>query len=135
MKVLLVSDAGSIHTERWAAALKDAGVDVVLFSITPVPDGFYEEKTIKVYFFDPFRRGFLKHLSALDNKNPLFPACLRLLIQKGNIFHLLITAACDHFLLLRNLCQILIFSHHYQKLSGLQRLARIHIHLNLVLPF
>ena len=54
MKVLMVSDAGSIHTERWAAALKDAGVDVVLFSITPVPEGFYEEKSIKVYFFDLF---------------------------------------------------------------------------------
>ena len=54
MKVLMVSDAGSIHTERWTAALKDAGVDVVLFSITPVPDGFYEKKSIKVYFFDLF---------------------------------------------------------------------------------
>lgn len=54
MKVLMVSDAGSIHTERWTAALKDAGVDVVLFSITPVPDGFYEEKSVKVYFFNLF---------------------------------------------------------------------------------
>ena len=33
-EVLLVSDAGSIHTRRWASSLKDAGVDVVLFSIT-----------------------------------------------------------------------------------------------------
>ena len=55
MKVLLVSDAGSIHTRRWAASLSEAGVDTVLFSITPADDGFYREKNIKVYVFDLFR--------------------------------------------------------------------------------
>lgn len=54
MKVLLVSDAGSIHTRRWAASLSEAGVDTVLFSITPADDGFYREKNIKVYVFDLF---------------------------------------------------------------------------------
>ena len=54
MKVLLVSDAGSIHTKRWASSLKDAGVDIALFSITPYADGFYEAKGIKLYTFDLF---------------------------------------------------------------------------------
>ena len=55
MKVLIVSDAGSIHTRRWTAALKDAGVDIVLFSITPVPDDFYVQKSIKTHVCDLFR--------------------------------------------------------------------------------
>ena len=55
MKILMVSDAGSIHTERWTAALKGAGMDIVLFSITPAPDDFYEKNSIKLYFFDLFR--------------------------------------------------------------------------------
>ena len=55
MKVLMVSDAGSIHTRRWTAALKDAGVDIVLFSITPVPDDFYVKKSIKTHVCDLFR--------------------------------------------------------------------------------
>ena len=54
MKVLMVSDAGSIHTKRWAAALKEAGTEVVLFSITPSEDGFYEERDVRTYVFDLF---------------------------------------------------------------------------------
>ena len=55
MKILLVSDAGSIHTKRWASSLKDAGVDIVLFSITPAADDFYDKRNIKLYVFDLFR--------------------------------------------------------------------------------
>ena len=55
MKVLMVSDCGSIHTERWALSLADAGIDVVLFSITPGNPGIYAEKGIKLQVFDLFR--------------------------------------------------------------------------------
>lgn len=40
MKVLMVADARSIHTRRWAVALKARGVDIVLFSLYPSPDDF-----------------------------------------------------------------------------------------------
>ena len=55
MKVLMVSDSGSIHTRRWASSLKEAGVDIVLYSITPESEEFYKEKGIKLYIFDLFR--------------------------------------------------------------------------------
>ncbi len=54
MKVLMVSDAGSIHTMRWAASLKEAGVDIALFSITPYTGGFYRGKSINLHIFDLF---------------------------------------------------------------------------------
>ena len=50
-----MSDCGSIHTERWALSLADAGIDVVLFSITPGNPGIYAEKGIKLQVFDLFR--------------------------------------------------------------------------------
>lgn len=56
MKVLIVSDAGSIHTRRWTAALKDAGIGVVLFSITPYTGEFYREKDIRLYVYDVLGR-------------------------------------------------------------------------------
>ena len=55
MKVLLVSDAGSIHTKRWSVSLREAGIDVVLFSITPAQDGFFAENGVKSYIYDLFR--------------------------------------------------------------------------------
>ena len=67
MKVLLVSDAGSIHTRRWASSLKDAGVDVVLFSITPVEDDFYGRKDIRTYVFDLFRYKKKKKIPGLGS--------------------------------------------------------------------
>ena len=70
MKVLMVSDAGSIHTMRWAASLKEAGVDIALFSITPYTGDFYEVNRISLHISDLF--GYKKNNA-----------------QKGKITHLL----------------------------------------------
>lgn len=72
MKVLLVSDAGSIHTKRWASSLKDAGVDIVLFSITPADEGFYSQKDIRLYVFDLFSYKNRKDRGGKKKVIPLF---------------------------------------------------------------
>ena len=72
MKVLLVSDAGSIHTKRWASSLKDAGVDIVLFSITPADEGFYSQKDIRLYVFDLFSYKNRKGRGGKKKVIPLF---------------------------------------------------------------
>lgn len=54
MKVLMVADARSVHTRRWAVSLKAEGVDIVLYSIFPSPDAFFEEHGIRLYVFDLF---------------------------------------------------------------------------------
>lgn len=54
MKVLVVSDAQSVHTQRWTSALKNKGVDVVLYTIKPVTDDFYSSRGIKCHYFDLF---------------------------------------------------------------------------------
>ncbi|MBO8448887.1 MAG: glycosyltransferase [Bacteroidetes bacterium] len=74
MKVLMVSDSGSIHTRRWASALKEAGVDIVLYSITPESEEFYREKNIKLYIFDLFRYKKEKNLSFVSRFRAHFRA-------------------------------------------------------------
>ena len=69
MKVLLVSDAGSIHTRRWASSLEDAGLDMVLFSITPADEDWYCRKGIKIYVFDLF--GYKKKKNSFNKKKNL----------------------------------------------------------------
>lgn len=54
MKILIVSDARSIHTKRWVAALSKRGIEVILYSITLPEDNFYENESIKNYCFDFF---------------------------------------------------------------------------------
>ena len=54
MKVLMTADARSIHTRRWAVSLKERGVDIVLYSLYPSPDDFFEEHGIRLYVFDLF---------------------------------------------------------------------------------
>ncbi len=54
MKVLMVADARSVHTRRWAVSLKDSGVDIVLYSIYPSSDAFFEKHGIRLYVFDLF---------------------------------------------------------------------------------
>ncbi len=54
MKVLVVSDAQSVHTQRWVSALKERGIDIVLYTIKPVTDDFYSSRGIKCRFFDLF---------------------------------------------------------------------------------
>ena len=91
MKVLMVSDAGSIHTRRWAVSLKEAGVDIVLFSITPAKDDFYAENGVKVYVFDLFR---YKKEKKIPLVSPLFShvravRCLKSVVaeEKPDILH------------------------------------------------
>ena len=76
MKVLIVSDAQSVHTQRWVTSLKEKGIDVVLYTIKPVTDNFYSSRGIKCYFFDLFdfkreKKGFLytinRHIQAVKD--------------------------------------------------------------------
>ena len=60
MKVLITADARSVHTRRWAVSLKAEGVDIVLYSIFPSPDAFFEEHGIRLYVFDLFTYKQLK---------------------------------------------------------------------------
>lgn len=74
MKVLLVSDARSIHTKRWVEALSSEGVEIVLYSLYPPNDGFFDVKGYRYYVYDLFTydkknfvsriSGILKHFSA-----------------------------------------------------------------------
>ncbi|MBO5804716.1 MAG: glycosyltransferase [Bacteroidales bacterium] len=54
MKVLIISDAQSVHTQRWVSSLSEKGVEVVLYSIKPFLDDFYSSRGIKCHFFDLF---------------------------------------------------------------------------------
>lgn len=64
MKVLMVADARSIHTRRWAVALKARGVDIVLFSLYPSPDDFFALQGIPLYEFNLFTYKSSKGLRA-----------------------------------------------------------------------
>ena len=55
VKILIVSDARSTHTQRWVSALKEKGLDVVLFSINLFNGDFYTSRGIKCHYFDLFR--------------------------------------------------------------------------------
>lgn len=68
MKVLVVSDAQSVHTQRWVSSLKERGIDIVLYTIKPVTDNFYSTRGIRCRFFDLFsfkreKKGFLNAIS------------------------------------------------------------------------
>lgn len=54
MKVLIISDAQSVHTQRWVSSLQEKGVEVLLYSIKPYLDDFYSSRNIKCFFFDLF---------------------------------------------------------------------------------
>lgn len=54
MKVLLVADARSVHTRRWALSLNESGVETVLYSIFPSPDDFFSSAGIRLHVFDMF---------------------------------------------------------------------------------
>ena len=86
MKILIVADGGNIHTKRWAAALADAGVETVLFSLTPAETGFYSGKGVILHVFDlfsykqggkkPFLKAIARHSKAVRE--------LKRLIKKEN---------------------------------------------------
>lgn len=54
MRVLMVADARSVHTRRWAVSLSKSGVEIIVFSIYPSPDDFFESNGIRLVFFDLF---------------------------------------------------------------------------------
>ena len=100
MKVLIISDAQSVHTQRWVSSLSGKGVDVVLYSIKPYLDDFYSSKGIKCYFFDLFsykRDGsglfgaFKKHFQAvIDTLNLI----IEVLGAKEAIFGIKMFVSC-----------------------------------------
>ena len=53
MKVLLLSDTHSPHTEKWALGLADLGVTVGLFSFNRAGFEWYRHKNIRVFFEPP----------------------------------------------------------------------------------
>lgn len=55
MKVFIISDAQSVHTQRWVTSLLDKGLDIVLYSIKPDVSEFFSSRDIKCYFFDLFK--------------------------------------------------------------------------------
>lgn len=65
MKVLMTADARSVHTRRWAVSLQAGGVDIVLYSLYPPPDNFFEEHGIRLYVFDLFTYKSDKGLKAV----------------------------------------------------------------------
>lgn len=54
MKVLIVSDAQSVHTQKWVSSLNGKGVEIVLYSIVPYDGDFYTSKGIRCHYFDLF---------------------------------------------------------------------------------
>lgn len=50
----MVSDARSIHTKRWALALKNRGLEVVLFTLHRPIDDFFEDNKISLILSDVF---------------------------------------------------------------------------------
>lgn len=52
---MLVSDARSIHTKRWARAISDRGAEVILYTLHPPCDDYFSSLGIEVVFFDLFR--------------------------------------------------------------------------------
>ena len=93
MRILLLSDVNSIHTKRWATALRQKGIEVGLFSLTRpagtgdayldievfshgIPDKFLEGLTLGNYTFDKFKKekDKSKNLSVLRRTPAAFPS-------------------------------------------------------------
>jgi L-malate glycosyltransferase len=55
MKILLLSDSYSEHTEKWALGLANSGIEVGLFSFNKSSYEWYNHKNITV-FFEPDRK-------------------------------------------------------------------------------
>jgi len=66
MKVLIVSDSQSVHTQRWVTSLHMKGVEVVLYTIVPIGVEYYTQKGIKCHVFDLFNY-------KREKKGPLYP--------------------------------------------------------------
>ena len=52
MKVLLLADINSIHTQKWAIALKGRGIDIAVFSLNRLKSGHPDLENIAKYYPD-----------------------------------------------------------------------------------
>lgn len=90
MKVLILSDARSVHTKRWVSSLIGAGVDVVLFSVNLPDDDFFDSRGIRAYYFDLFTYkgaggglavAFVRHVKAVRELRRV------LLMERPDVLH------------------------------------------------
>lgn len=63
MRILILSDARSIHTKRWVKALCEEGIELAVFSISVPSDDFYERLGVKCISFN-----YARYTSSLKNK-------------------------------------------------------------------
>lgn len=54
MKVLIVSDAQSVHTKRWIFSLSKKGVKIIFFTIKKPNDDFFDIEGVTTYYYDLF---------------------------------------------------------------------------------
>lgn len=92
MKVLLVADARSIHTRRWAVSLKESGIETVLYSIFPSPDDYFTSAGIRLHVFDMFtykKTSGLKYITGMLKSHYRAVRDLRSVIacEKPDILH------------------------------------------------
>lgn len=52
MRVLILSEANSIHTKRWIEALCQRGINIMLVSLSQPRDGFYESIGVKCLYIN-----------------------------------------------------------------------------------
>lgn len=77
MKVLIVSDARSIHTKRWVKSLSEKGIEIVLYTLYPPFDDFFDILGIRYYTYDLFTyskngvinklKSFIRHFKAASD--------------------------------------------------------------------
>jgi hypothetical protein len=77
MKILLLSDTNSEHTEKWALGLAEKGIEVGLYSFNKARYPWHDHKNIKL-LFEPGEKinagksstkaGYLKHVKTLKKK-------------------------------------------------------------------
>ncbi|MBN1199455.1 MAG: glycosyltransferase [Bacteroidales bacterium] len=53
MRILLLSDVNSVHTRKWAVSLKEAGIDLAIFSLAEPEGGWYQDHSIPLFLAKP----------------------------------------------------------------------------------
>jgi len=92
MRVLMVADARSVHTRRWAVSLLNAGVDIAVYSIYPSGDSFFEDNDVRLYEFDLFtyrRSAGLRSMASMLSRHSAAVRSLRQVIsrERPDILH------------------------------------------------
>jgi hypothetical protein len=66
MKLLILSDAGSVHTKRWVTALSKKLELIIVFSFFDTDDDFfYKEENVKLYTLLPGKTGKIGYIDRL----------------------------------------------------------------------